>query len=167
MLLIRLSPTKRAARYLDRDNIDIRILQTILNFYSLYIDNRKKVEQIRITLDIDCRKADSEYNFVSKHILIAGISQNNKKIKTKKGRLKYLLEHLAHEFRHCMQEVVFKRDASEVTYESTDDAEYADNPLEKDAYWFEDRVNKKFVDLYTHLKRNRTRRDISLFFSEL
>ena len=79
--------------------------------------------------------------------------------------MRYLLEHLAHEFRHCMQEVIFKRDASEVTYESTDDASYADNPLEIDAMWFEERVNKKFVDLYYHLNRNKTRKDISKFFT--
>lgn len=165
MLFISLRPTKRAERYLKRDNIDCRILQTILNFYALYIDKRKKVENVKMSLDIDCRKSDSEYNFTSKHILIAGITENHRKIKTKKGRLKYLLEHLAHEFRHCMQEVIFKRDASEVTYESTADAAYADNPLEIDANWFEDRVDKKFIDLYYHLNRNRTRKDISKFFT--
>lgn len=158
-------PTDRAERYLKRDNIDIRILQSILNFYSLYIDKRKKLETVRITLDIDCRKSDSEYNFVSKHILIAGVTENDKKGKTKKNRLKYLLEHLAHEFRHCMQEVIFKKDASLITYDSTDDAEYDDNPLEIDAMWFEDRVNKKFVELYYHLKKGKTRRDIGTFFT--
>ena len=84
MLFISLIPTERAERYLKRDNIDLRILQTTLNFYALYIDKRKKIENIKMSLDIDCRKADSEYNFVSKHILIAGIGQNDKKIKTKK-----------------------------------------------------------------------------------
>ena len=153
MLFISLLPTKRAERYLTRDNIDIRILQTILNFYSLYIDKRKKLENVKITLDIDCRKADSEYNFQSKHILIAGISQNHKRIKTKDGRLKYLLEHLSHEFRHCMQEVMFKKDASDVTYESTDDADYADNPLEIDAMWFEGKYSKKAYELYRFLKK--------------
>ncbi len=166
MTFVFLSPTERAERYLKRDNIDINILQTILNFYSLYIDKRKKIEHIKITLDIDCRKEDSEYNFVSKHILIAGVTENNKRWgKTKNSRLKYLLEHLAHEFRHCMQEVVFKKDASDVTYNSTDGADYETCPLEIDANWFEDRVCKKFVDLYGHLKRNKTRRDISKFFT--
>jgi hypothetical protein len=167
MTFVFLSPTERAARYLKRDNIDINILQTILNFYSLYIDKRKKIEQIKITLDIDCRKEDSEYNFVSKHILIAGVTANDKKWgKTKNSRLKYLLEHLAHEFRHCMQEVIFKKDASEVTYDSTDDADYKTNPLEVDANWFEDRVNKKLMHLYTSLKTSRTRKNISTFFTE-
>jgi len=167
MTFVFLSPTERAERYLKRDNIDINILQAILNFYSLYIDKRKKIEHIKITLDIDCRKEDSEYNFVSKHILIAGVTQNNKRWgKTKNSRLKYLLEHLAHEFRHCMQEVVFKKDASDVTYNSTDSADYETCPLEIDANWFEDRVCKKFVDLYNQLKRNKTRRDISKFFTE-
>ena len=118
-----------------------------------------------MSLDIDCRKADSEYNFVSKHILIAGPNRKHRRGKTKNNRLKYLLEHLSHEFRHCMQEVIFKKDASEVTYDSTDDASYADNPLEIDAMWFEDRVNKKFVDLYYALKKNKTRKDISKFFT--
>ena len=167
MTFVKLSPTDRATRYLNRDNIDINILQTILNFYSLYIDKRKKIELVRISLDIDCRRVDSEYNFVSKHILIAGVTENNKRWgKTKKSRLKYLLEHLAHEFRHCMQEVIFKKDASAVTYDSTDGDSYNDNPLEIDAYWFEDRVNKKFVDLYYSLKSNKTRKDISIFYSE-
>jgi hypothetical protein len=143
----------------------MKILQIILNFYSLYIDRRKKVENIKITLDIDCRKADSEYNFQSKHILIAGVSHNHRRIKTRKGRLRYLLEHLIHEYRHCMQEVVFHRDASEITYDSTNDADYKDNPLEIDAYWFEERVNKKLVDLYYALKRGKTRRDIGIFFT--
>ena len=165
MLFVHLSPTERAQRYLKRDNIDIHILQNILNFYSLYIDKRKKIEVVKMSLDIDCRKADSEYNFVSKHILIAGITEKHRRGKTKKGRLKYLLEHLAHEFRHCMQEVIFKKDASEVTYDSTNDAAYTDNPLEIDANWFEERVNKKFVQLYYHLNKNKTRKDISIFFT--
>ena len=164
MLFISLIPTDRAMRYMVRDNVDPKILQTILNFYALYIDKRKKVEQVKMTIDIDCRKADSEYNFQSKHILIAGITEKHRRGKTKKGRVKYLLEHLAHEFRHCMQEVIFRKDASDVTYESTDDADYADNPLEIDAMWFEERVNKKFVELYTALSKNRTRKDISQFF---
>ena len=157
MLFILLKPTERANRYLNRDNIDIHRLQTMLNFVAGYIDTRKKVENVTITLDIDCRKADSEYNFVSKHVLIAGIGQNHKKIKTRRGRLKYLIEHLVHEFRHCMQEVVFRKDASEVTYDSTDDEQYNDNPLEKDANWFEDKFNRKALDLYRLLKKYRVR----------
>ena len=56
-----------------------------------------------------------------------------------------------------MQEVVFKRDASEVTYESTDDADYADNPLEIDAMWFEKRFAKKALNLYFALKKAKIR----------
>lgn len=155
MLVINLKPTLRAERYCKRDNIDIIRIQSVLNFIAQYIDHRKKIEIVNITLDIDCRKADSEYNFVSKHILIAGITANHRKIKTRKGRLQYFFEHLVHEFRHCMQEVMFKCDASEVTYESTDDASYNDNPLEIDANWFEKKFAKKALELYTSLKRAR------------
>lgn len=152
MLFIVIKPTERATRYLDRNNIELYRLQSVLNFISGYIDKRKMIQNITITLDIDCRKADSEYNFVSKHILIAGIGENHRRIKTRKGRLKYLIEHLVHEFRHCMQEVIFKKDASEITYDSTDDESYEDNPLEKDAMWFEKRFNKKAFELYQSLK---------------
>ena len=153
MLYIKLKLSTRAQRYFRRDNIDPIRVQEVLNFISKYIDTRKRPLVKTISLDIDCRKSDSEYNFVSRHILIAGIGQNHKKIKTRKGRLKYFFEHLVHEFRHCMQEVVFKRDASEVTYESTNDASYADNPLEIDAMWFEKRFAKKALDLYFALKK--------------
>ena len=166
MLVINLKPSDRAERYCMRDNIELIRVQQVLNFIAQYIDLRKKVEIVNMSLDIDCRKADSEYNFRSKHILIAGVSQNHRRIKTRSGRLKYFFEHLIHEFRHCMQEVIFKRDASEITYESTDDADYADNPLEKDAYWFEERVNRKLFDLYRQLKRSKTRKNISKFFTE-
>lgn len=155
MLVINLKLTDRAVRYCKRDNIDIIRVQEVLNFFAQYIDYRKKIEIVNITLDIDCRKADSEYDFQSKHILIAGIGQNHRKIKTRKGRLRYLFEHLIHEFRHCMQEVIFKKDASEVTYESTDDASYDDNPLEIDANWFERRYAKKGLELYFALKKAR------------
>ena len=87
MLVINLKPTQRAERYCKRDNIDIARVQAVLNFIAQYIDHRKKIEIVNITLDIDCRKADSEYNFQSKHILIAGIGQNNRKIKTRKIKL--------------------------------------------------------------------------------
>jgi hypothetical protein len=110
-----------------------------------------------MSLDIDCRKADSEYNFQSKHILIAGITENHRKIKTRKGRLNYFFEHLIHEFRHCMQEVIFKKDASDVTYESTADANYADNPLEIDAMWFEKKFAKKALNLYFALKKSKVK----------
>ena len=119
MLVINLKPSERAVRYCKRDNIDLIRVQAVLRFIAQYIDLRKKVEIVNISIDIDCRKADSEYNFQSKHILIAGVSQNHRRIKTRRGRLKYFFEHLIHEFRHCMQEVIFHRDASEVTYEST------------------------------------------------
>ena len=89
MLMIRLKPTDRAVRYCKRDNFDLIRIQTVLHFIAQYIDHRKRVEIINISLDIDCRKADSEYNFRSKHILIAGIGQNHRKIKTRKGRLRY------------------------------------------------------------------------------
>tara|TARA_R110002074_G_scaffold223947_1_gene394965 strand:+ start:1008 stop:1199 length:192 start_codon:yes stop_codon:yes gene_type:complete len=56
-----------------------------------------------------------------------------------------------------MQEVVFNRDASEVTYESTSDASYATNPLEIDAMWFEKRFAKKALDLYFALKKARVK----------
>ena len=153
MLVVNLRLTERAQRYCKRDGIDIVRVQEVLNFIAQYIDSRKKIEIVNMSLDIDCRKADSEYNFRSKHILIAGITENHRKIKTRKGRLKYFFEHLVHEFRHCMQEVMFKKDASDVTYESTDDAEYADNPLEVDAMWFEKRYAKKALELYFALKR--------------
>ena len=42
-----------------------------------------------------------------------------------------------------MQEVMFKKDASDVTYESTADDNYNDNPLEIDAMWFEKKFAKK------------------------
>lgn len=163
MLVINLKPTKRAYRYFKRDNIESVRVQEVLNFIGQYMDSRKKIEIVNISLDIDCRKSDSEYNFQSKHILIAGITENHRKIKTRKGRLKYFFEHLVHEFRHCMQEVRFKRDASEVTYESTDDASYNDNPLEIDAMWFEKRFAKKALDLYFALKKAKVR-NVSFFY---
>jgi hypothetical protein len=163
MLVIRIKPTERAARYCKRDNFDLVRIQQVLNFIAQYIDNRKKVEIVNITLDIDCRKADSEYNFVAKFILIAGIGHNDSKIKTRRGRLAYFFEHLVHEFRHCMQEVVFKKDASDITYESTDDAEYADNPLEIDANWFERKFAKKAIDLYFSLKKSKVR-NVDVFY---
>jgi hypothetical protein len=122
------------------------------------MDSRKKIEIVNISLDIDCRKSDSEYNFQSKHILIAGITENHRKIKTRKGRLRYFFEHLIHEFRHCMQEVMFKKDASDVTYESTDDADYADSPLEIDAMWFETKFAKKALNLYFALKKAKVKK---------
>ena len=117
-----------------------------------------------MSLDIDCRKADSEYNFKSKHILIAGVTENHRKIKTRKGRLKYFFEHLIHEFRHCMQEVMFNKDASDVTYESTADTNYADNPLEIDAMWFEKKFAKKALDLYFALKKAKVK-NVNQFYS--
>ena len=157
MLFIKLKLSSRAENYFRRDNIDPIRVQEVLNFISKYIDMRKRPLIKTVSLDIDCRKADSEYNFQSRHILIAGIGQNHRKIKTRKGRLKYFFEHLVHEFRHCMQEVVFNRDASEVTYESTSDASYATNPLEIDAMWFEKRFAKKALDLYFALKKARVK----------
>lgn len=153
MLVIRLLPTDRATRYCNRDNIDLIRIQEVLNFTAQYIDSRKKLEVVNITFDIDCRKEDSEYNFKSKHIVIAGISYNDKKIKTRAGRLKYLIEHTVHEFRHCMQEVMFKKDASDITYGSSSEDEYETNPLEIDAMWFEKKFTKKAVELYKALKR--------------
>ena len=153
MLIVSLHPTERAERYCKRDSIEIIRLETVLQFISRYMDTRKKIETVNIKFDIDCRKEDSEYNFSSKLIVIAGISWNDKKIKTRKGRIRYLIEHLVHEFRHCMQEVLFNKDTSDVTYESTKDSEYDKNPLEVDAYWFEKKFSKKAVDLYFALKK--------------
>ena len=153
MLVINLKLTDRAGRYCKRDNIDIIRVQSVINFIAQYIAHRKKIEIVNKSLDIDCRKADSEYNFRSKHILIAGITEKHRRGKTRKGRLQYFFEHLVHEFRHCMQEVMFKKDASDVTYESTDDADYADNPLEIDAMWFEKKFTKKALELYFALKK--------------
>ena len=67
--------------------------------------------------------------------------------------MKYLIECLVHEFRHCLQEIVFKKDANDVTYGSTDEPEYRKNPLEVDAYWFEEKYSKKALNLYTYLKK--------------
>tara|TARA_Y100000310_G_C20640472_1_gene793620 strand:+ start:664 stop:1158 length:495 start_codon:yes stop_codon:yes gene_type:complete len=163
MLHIILKPTDRAERYCKRDNIELIRVQQVLNFIAQYIDHRKKIEIVNISIDIDCRKADSEYNFQSKHVLIAGITENHKKIKTRKGRLKYFFEHLVHEFRHCMQEVMFNKDASDVTYESTADADYADNPLEIDAMWFEKKFAKKALNLYFALRKAKVK-NIDVFY---
>ena len=153
MLNIVLKPSDRASRYLQRDNIELIRLETVLNFISRYVDKRKKIENVSIVFDIDCRKVDSEFHFKSRHIIIAAISKNNKKTKTRAGRLKYLIECLVHEFRHCLQELVFKKDANDVTYGSTDEPEYRKNPLEVDAYWFEEKYSKKALNLYTYLKK--------------
>ena len=91
MLVIQLKPTTRAQRYLDRDNVELVRLETVLNFIARYIDKRKKIEIVSVTFDIDCRKEDSEYHFNSKQIIIGGISKNDKKVKTRAGRLKYLI----------------------------------------------------------------------------
>lgn len=157
MLVIILKPTGRAVRYLQRDNIDLIRLESVLNFVSRYIDTRKKVEIVNIPFDIDCRKEDSEYHFNSKIIAIAAKSKNDKKTKTRSGRLKYLISCLVHEFRHCMQEKLFNKSADDVTYEDTDvkgggDA-YNNNPLELDATWFEKKYTKKAYDLYRFLKK--------------
>ena len=165
MLVVNLKPTERAQRYCRRDNIDLIRVQEVLNFIAQYIDSRKKIEIVNMSLDIDCRKADSEYNFRSKHILIAGITEKHRRGKTRKGRLNYFFEHLVHEFRHCMQEVIFRKDASDVTYESTDDAEYADNPLEVDAMWFEKKYAKKALELYFALKRAKVE-DVDIYHGD-
>lgn len=157
MLVIQLKPSERAERYLIRDNIELRRLETVLNFISKYMDKRKKAEFVTITFDIDCRKEDSEYYFKSKHICIGGISYNDKKVKTRAGRLKYLISCLIHEFRHCMQEILFNKNAKDITYGDLDvkkelDA-YRNNPLEKDANWFEQKYAVKAYNLYRFLKK--------------
>ena len=62
-----------------------------------------------------------------------------------------------HEFRHCIQEIIFKKDASDITYNDKDvkknsDA-YSKNPLELDANWFEIKYSKKAYELYRFLKK--------------
>jgi hypothetical protein len=61
-----------------------------------------------------------------------------------------------------MQEVMFKKDASDVTYESTADIDYADNPLEIDATWFEKKFAKKALNLYFALRKARVK-DVDFF----
>lgn len=154
MLVITLKPTDRATRYLERDNIELIRLETVLNFISRYIDTRKKLELVTISFDIDCRKEDSEYYFKSKNITIAAIGHNNE---TRGDRLKYLIECLIHEFRHCIQEIVFKKNADHVTYNDKDVKRdlnaYSNNPLELDATWFEEKYTKKAYSLYRYLKK--------------
>tara|TARA_R110000751_G_scaffold63340_2_gene130786 strand:+ start:81 stop:272 length:192 start_codon:yes stop_codon:yes gene_type:complete len=62
-----------------------------------------------------------------------------------------------------MQEVMFKKDASDITYESTADASYADNPLEIDAMWFERKFAKKALDLYFSLKKAKVK-NVNAFY---
>ncbi len=161
MVNIRLKPTRRTERYLARDNIDLYILEAILNFYLKYIDKRKTRYRYNIKLDIDCRKTSSEYFFKHNEFIIAGLNQSGAKSQTRGKRLEYLLSHLMHEFRHFVQDRVFHRDVSEITYESKDvrdgtDAYYK-NPLELDANSFEHKSTPKAIKLYTALKKARIR----------
>ena len=75
--------------------------------------------------------------------------------------IEYLLSHLMHEFRHFVQDRIFNRDVSEITYENSDvrdgsDA-YYNNPLEKDANRFESRSLPKALELYKCLKKAKLR----------
>ena len=161
MVTIRLMPTPKTVRYLKRDGIDVLILETILNFYLRYIDTRKRAFRYNIKLDIDCRKTSSEYYFKHNEFIIAGLKQTGAESKTKAARLEYLLSHLMHEYRHFVQDRIFHRDVSEITYEDSDvrdgsDA-YYDNPLEKDANRFEDKSLPKALDLYNVMKKAKIR----------
>jgi len=157
MLLVVLKPSKRAERYLKNDNIDIIRLETVINYIARYVDTRKKIEIIHIPFDIDCRKEDSEYFFSSKDIVIAGIYKNSKTTSTRSKRLKYLIECLVHEFRHCLQEIIFKKSQKDIDYISSDGDEYKNNILEKDARWFEEKYSKKAYELYRFLKKCKVR----------
>lgn len=161
MVSICLKPTSKAERYLKRDGVDVCILETILNFYLRYIDKRKPMYKHNVKLDIDCRKTSSEYYFKHNEIIIAGLKQSGAEAQTKPKRLEYLLSHLMHEFRHFVQDRIFNRDVSEITYENSDvnsgsDA-YYNNPLEKDANKFEAKSLPKALSLYKCLKRAKLR----------
>ena len=169
MLVVRLIPSDRATRYLDRDNIELARLETVLNFITRYMDKRKKIEILNINFDIDCRKEDSEYYFKSRHIVIGGISVNDKKVRTRAGRLKYLISCLIHEFRHCIQEKLFNKDASDITYtdkSNKNSDEYLNNTLEIDATWFEKKFEKKAYDLYRFLKKCKVKSIDSFYAAE-
>ena len=159
MVIVRLKPTEKAQRFFNRENIDRNILETILNFYARYIDLRKRTHVVKILLDIDCRKYDSEYSFDSYHISIAGPSKDEPKTSTRKGRLEYIVTNLMHEFRHFVQDFVFHRDASEIDYYDGDklSEDYDTHPLEIDANWFERASSKKAVELYYQLKKSKIR----------
>jgi|3_EtaG_2_1085321.scaffolds.fasta_scaffold02435_7 hypothetical protein len=159
MVIVRLKPTDKAQRFFERENIDRNILETILNFYARYIDLRKRTHVIKVILDIDCRKYDSEYSFNSYHISIAGPSKGEPKTNSRKARLKYVIDNLMHEFRHFVQDFVFHHDISDVDYYDGDELSdsYENHPLEIDANWFEQRASKKALELYYQLKKAKIR----------
>lgn len=66
------------------------------------------------------------------------------------------LRHLSHEFRHFMQDKVFKIPLTKANYDSSTSETYFNSPIEIDACGFEVMVHFKIMRLYNRILRFRT-----------
>lgn len=159
MLVLKLQPTKRAKRYLDRTNLDAKAMETVLNFFIQPFSQSRKLRFLVLHLDIDCRRMSSECVFGANLIVLTGIHTVPKRRDSLSAHTVYIFHHLMHEFRHFIQDVIFKKTYKDITYDLRDVKEetmaYVDNKLEIDANKFERYATKKALRIYKLLLESR------------
>jgi hypothetical protein len=138
-------------------NIDYQILSSIFSTLFDVVDTRAKKRHHHVDIYFSSKKSDSHYTFKKPTTAI----YISKSIKTEKKFISTLI----HEFRHLIQDKIFKIPFSRAYYDDSTIANYFKSPIEVDARAYELMITPYVMRMHSRLKKlKKTFKEHSGFF---
>jgi len=154
MYIFTLKPTLKSAIWFRSNNYDTRAMGAATSMLFAEIEPGAITKKIILTIQIDIGADESGYKFYSNKIYLC--DEPCTKAKSRKQKERAFFEHFLHEFRHWMQNRIYKVSHTQLAY-SQEDVDlnrhaYFRNEYEVDARRFSKYHLSKFCKYYNAFK---------------
>jgi hypothetical protein len=155
MYYFRLKPTAKSVKWFNENGYDVKAMSAALSMIFSDVEPNTITRKIDLTIQIVEGSDKSTFIFYTNKLQLCDRPDENAKSQKQKDLA--LFEHLLHEFRHWMQNRVYKISHTEFNY-SDEDADnnrnaYFRNEHEVDARRFSKQHLKNFCKYYKAYKR--------------
>jgi hypothetical protein len=154
MYIFTLKPTPKSVTWFDKNKYDIKSMSAATSMLFAEVEPGAITRKITLILQVDVGADESGYKFYSNKIYLC--DEPDTKAKSRKQKEVALFEHYLHEFRHWMQNRIYKISHTALDY-SQEDADlnrhaYFRNEHEVDARRFSKQHALKFYKYYKAFK---------------
>jgi len=154
MYIFTLKPTPKSEIWFNEGGYDLKAMGASTSMLFAEVEPGAITRKIELTIQVDFDADESGYMFYTNKIILC--DKPDSKAKSRKKKERALFEHYLHEFRHWMQNRIYKISHTQLTYNQEDvdlnRHAYFRNEHEVDARRFSKQYLSKFCKYYKAFK---------------
>ena len=154
MYIFTLKPTQKSVAWFKENNYDLKAIGAATSLIFAEVEPYTITRKITLTVQVDIGAVESGYRFYTDKIYLC--DKPDSMARSRKQKERALFEHYLHEFRHWMQNRIYKVSHTQFAYNQEDvdlnRHAYFRNEYEIDARRFTKQYLSKFHKYYKEFK---------------